>query len=157
MNVSHAQDLAEQLIAKHLHHPTHPWKFRWNKRKRSAGLCSYGRRTIELSIVLTSYASEEEVRDTILHEIAHGLTPGHHHDYVWQAKAKEIGADGKRCYSEETKPEMALAHKEISKYKAVCKNGHEHYKNKMSRRNHSCGQCSRTFNPNEILVWTLNR
>ena len=154
MNLKQAQELAFRKIAEHL---PHPWKFRWNKRKRSAGLCSYGRRTIELSIVLTSYASEEEVRDTILHEIAHGLTPGHHHDYVWQAKAKEIGADGKRCYSEETKPEMALAHKEISKYKAVCKNGHEHYKNKMSRKSHSCGKCSRTFNPNEILVWTLNR
>jgi hypothetical protein len=34
-----------------------------------------------------------EVICTILHEVAHALTPGHSHDSIWAAKAHEIGCD----------------------------------------------------------------
>lgn len=158
MNLTEAHGLALDKMREHNLIQT-GWHFEWNKRKRAAGLCSYGRRTIYLSSVLTAWASKEEVTDTILHEIAHALTPGHKHDWVWKMKAKEIGADGNRCFSEETKPNLAAAAKMVSKYKAVCKNGHEHYANKLTRRKRysSCGRCSRTFNPNEVLIFTLNR
>lgn len=39
----------------------------------------------------------EDIDDTIKHEVAHALTPGHGHDEVWQAKAKEIGCTIKPC------------------------------------------------------------
>jgi predicted SprT family Zn-dependent metalloprotease len=42
---------------------------------------------------------DDEVRDTILHEIAHALVgPGHGHDGVWKAKCREIGARPEACY-----------------------------------------------------------
>jgi predicted SprT family Zn-dependent metalloprotease len=56
----------------------HGWGFAFNKQRRGMGLCRYATRTIELSIYLVDRNGLEEVRDTILHEIAHALVgPGH--------------------------------------------------------------------------------
>ena len=47
--------------------------------------------------------SDDEVLDTILHEIAHALVgPQHGHDAVWRAKAREIGCTGERCVSSDS-------------------------------------------------------
>ena len=43
-------------------------------------------------------SSLDQVRDTILHEIAHALVgPGHGHDAVWKRKCREVGARPERC------------------------------------------------------------
>lgn len=47
---------------------------------------------------------EDEVRDVMLHEIAHALTPGHKHDAVWRATARKIGAKGTRCAAPSASP-----------------------------------------------------
>src|SRR3979411_379819 len=53
------------------------WQFGFNRRKRAFGLCRFphgvspGR--IELSVYAIECNSEDELRDTILHEIAHAL------------------------------------------------------------------------------------
>src|SRR5690348_10686263 len=39
----------------------------------------------------------DEIRDVILHEIAHALTPTNGHDAVWQAAARKVGAKPERC------------------------------------------------------------
>ena len=54
-------------------------------------------RCIKLSRHLVALNSETEIRQTMLHEIAHALVgAGHGHDAVWRRKAIEIGCDGKR-------------------------------------------------------------
>ena len=78
------------------------WVFKFNRRKRQMGICFYPHQgrpgRIELSIYFVEKNSEEEIRDTILHEIAHALVgPKHAHDAVWRAKYIEIGAVPKRC------------------------------------------------------------
>jgi predicted SprT family Zn-dependent metalloprotease len=75
------------------------WRFAFNHRKQAMGLCVYDRKTIELSIYFVERDNPvEEIRDTILHEIAHALVgPGHGHDRVWKRKCLEIGARPKRC------------------------------------------------------------
>jgi predicted SprT family Zn-dependent metalloprotease len=153
MDLRQAETLANELMRKHGLFNSIAWKFRWNNRKRAAGICSYGARVIGLSKVLTSFATEAEVRDTILHEIAHALTPGHHHDSVWKAKAIEIGCDGKRCYDHQTKPATAAARAVLGNYKAVCNAGHEHYTFRRKKRTSSCGLCSRKYDPNNILIF----
>jgi hypothetical protein len=55
------------------------------------GLCSYKDKTIILNAHHIDLHDEREVTNTIKHEVAHALTPGHAHDEVWAAKAREIG------------------------------------------------------------------
>lgn len=80
-------------------HGLRDWKFAFNRRKQAMGLCVYGRKTIELSIHFVERDNPwDEVRDTILHEIAHALVgPRHGHDRVWKRKCIEIGARPERC------------------------------------------------------------
>lgn len=77
------------------------WKFCWNKSKRSKstlGVCDYSEKTITISYNHATNQPKDEVKDTILHEVAHALTEGHGHDKVWKNKCIEIGAMPERCY-----------------------------------------------------------
>jgi len=88
---------AAELI--HLHRLA-GWRFAWNRRKTCMGLCRYERQTIELSAYFVARNSLDEIRDTILHEIAHALVgPTHGHDEVWMARCQEVGAVPRRCGS----------------------------------------------------------
>jgi predicted SprT family Zn-dependent metalloprotease len=90
-----ARKLALELMTLH---GLHDWQFTFNKCKRALGLCRSAARTIALSIYLVDRNNPEEIRDTILHEIAHALVgPGHGHDAVWRRKAVEVGARPQRC------------------------------------------------------------
>lgn len=57
------------------------------------GMCSYKDKVIILNAHHIDLHGDAEVICTIKHEVAHALTPGHAHDSVWEAKAKEIGCD----------------------------------------------------------------
>jgi predicted SprT family Zn-dependent metalloprotease len=74
------------------------WSFDFDNAKRRCGACFYQRRTITLSRHFVRLNSEVEVRDTILHEIAHawaGATAGH--GPKWQMQAIRLGARPERC------------------------------------------------------------
>jgi predicted SprT family Zn-dependent metalloprotease len=97
------RELARQLM---LTHGLTDWEFGINTNVRRAGVCFYphgstpGR--IELSAHFSERNSDDEIRDTILHEIAHALVgPKHGHDTVWRAMCVKIGARPNRCYGEE--------------------------------------------------------
>lgn len=55
------------------------------------GLCDYKTKTIILNAHHIDLHSEADIDNTIKHEVAHALCPGHAHDGVWAAKAREIG------------------------------------------------------------------
>lgn len=87
-------------------HALTAWEFGFNTNVRRAGVCFYAQRgesgRIELSSHFAERNSDEEILDTILHEIAHALVgPGHGHDAVWQAKCREIGARPEACYGDD--------------------------------------------------------
>jgi predicted SprT family Zn-dependent metalloprotease len=77
------------------------WTFTFNRRRTQAGLCLYpnavkpGR--IELSAYYVLLNSEADVRDTLLHEIAHALAGPVGHGPLWKAICVQIGARPRRC------------------------------------------------------------
>ena len=78
------------------------WRFRFDHARRRFGSCRYREKAITLSRPLTLLNAEPEVRDTLLHEIAHALCPGDNHGPRWRAKCREIGARPARCYTDAT-------------------------------------------------------
>lgn len=55
------------------------------------GLCIYKDKVIILNAHHIDIHPHDEIIDTIKHEVAHALTPGHRHDSVWADKARELG------------------------------------------------------------------
>lgn len=113
MNLLQAQQLANQLMNQY-GLLDKGWRFEFDTAKRRFGVCRYHSKRIGLSQPLTSANDEVRVKDTILHEIAHALTPGHGHDSVWKAKCREIGCSDERCFTSEDTNLIA------GKYRAVC-------------------------------------
>lgn len=71
------------------------WKFKINRKMLNAiGSCNYAKKTISISGYWLSALSEYEFTQTILHEIAHALTPGAAHGPEWFKVAKKIGCKG---------------------------------------------------------------
>jgi predicted SprT family Zn-dependent metalloprotease len=128
------------------------WAFSFDNATRRFGSCHYGRRQITLSKKLVSINEEARVRNTILHEIAHALTPGEHHNHVWRRMAIAIGCDGERCYSSK---EVATPE---TRYIGACPSGHTHKRSKLTERSRrsSCGRCSSSYNPEHKITWHLN-
>jgi len=149
MDTNKAKKIAIGLMKKHgLITEFFPWRFEFDNAKRRFGSCNDMRKIITLSLSLTELNEEAEVTNTILHEIAHALVGcGHGHNWLWKAKALEIGCTGDRCYKSS---EVIIP---IGNYVAVCKNGHSRSKMRKPKRIMSCGKCSRTYDPTNILVW----
>jgi hypothetical protein len=57
--------------------------------KNALGQCCHSEKIIKISINNT----KKTIKDTILHEIAHALTPKENHNLIWQLKAFRIGAN----------------------------------------------------------------
>ena len=95
MTEHYAKRLFTSEAARHALPPD--WVFKVDSAKTRLGVCKYKSRVISLSKLFISRATEEEVLNTIRHEIAHALTPGDGHGAAWWKTALSIGSDGKRC------------------------------------------------------------
>jgi len=113
MNWHEAEKLARTLMDRH-GLTARGWRFAWSRGKRELGACQIATRrnrvtgesetvrTIKLSRYLVAMNNDEEVRDTILHEIAHAIAGLEHgHDAHWQDVCRRIGAQPKRTAGEE--------------------------------------------------------
>ncbi len=99
MELADARRLAHDLMQ---HHGVGDWGFAFDRAKRRLGSCRYAQRTLTLSGPLTRLNDEAVVRDTILHEIAHALTPGAGHGPRWRAAASRLGAAPTPCVAAHT-------------------------------------------------------
>ena len=89
------------IAAHHLEH----WSFQFDHATKRAGCCNYRDRVISVAYSYARYAADQEIEDTILHEIAHALVgKAYGHDTVWQAKAIAIGCSGARCHDVQFTP-----------------------------------------------------
>ena len=85
---------------------------------------------------LIARRSPVEMRNTLLHEIAHALAgPSHGHDRTWRAHALRIGCDGQRCHKMKLAP---------GKWSYVCTAGCwsvARFKRSSSHAGATCKQC----------------
>jgi predicted SprT family Zn-dependent metalloprotease len=145
MEITAALSLGRRLLREH---GLGDWSIRTDRAKTRAGVCRFATHTISLSAALTHLHDEAEVRDTILHEIAHALVgPFHGHDDVWRAKAVEIGCSGER-----TVPSTAA--RVEGPWRGVCPQGHVSTRHRRPTRVLSCSRCSATFDSTSVIAWT---
>ncbi|MFE5340041.1 SprT-like domain-containing protein [Isoptericola sp. NPDC056578] len=140
-----AARLARGLMAEH---GLSGWTFRFDRARRRAGLCRYDRREISLSGPLTALYDEADVREVVLHEIAHALAGARHgHDAVWRATARAIGSTGRRVVREGS-PEVE------GDWVGECPAGHRVTRFRRPQRPQACARCSPVFDRRFLLSWT---
>lgn len=147
MELEGARRMATALMAEH---GLAGWRLVLDNAKTRAGVCRPARREIGLSRAITALHTEAEVRDTVLHEIAHALVGAHHgHDAVWRAKALEIGSTGRRCVD-------TASARPPAPWTGTCPAGHTTTRHRRPTRVVTCGQCSRSFDPRHVIAWRFH-
>lgn len=127
------------------------WTLGFNKSVRNGGSTRHGPRTIWLSRLFVQHATRDQLKDVILHEIAHALTGPQEqdpktsrrpvHGKVWRQNALRIGCSGNRCCHNFS------AH--LHKWFSVCHCPNERHTS-HTRKNKCCKGCG------ERLVWQLD-
>ncbi len=145
MDLLAAHDLATQLLTQH---GLHDWTVAYDNAKRRAGQCRFHDRVVSLSAGLTRLHDEAEVRDTVLHEIAHALAGAQAgHGPVWREVAAAIGCSARRCVSPDA-PRLPGA------WLGVCPAGHTVERHRRPERVLTCPQCCATFSVAHAFAWT---
>jgi len=145
MTMDTARDLAIELMTMHGLIKS-GWTFHFDHSQRRFGVCKYGRKEICLSWKLTIMNEDDEVKETILHEIAHALVPARAgHGRVWKEMAARVGANPVRCYDSKTVEAPKL------RFQGTCPTcGREFTKSRLPKRggkrvmdNFWCKKCGR--------------
>jgi predicted SprT family Zn-dependent metalloprotease len=160
MNIREAVQIGTEILENvlNLGYPElYGWRVTTNNRKRAFGVCNYRTKQIELSNILIPHMTNEGIKDTIIHEIAHALTRGHNHDHVWRRKCIELGGNGNRVGNDDkfnSNPDVIR--QQISKYTLICPTcGLKIFKNRKPKKNISCGKHGNYYNPQhkfEIII-----
>jgi predicted SprT family Zn-dependent metalloprotease len=152
MNLYAARDLARALMNQH---NLADWHFVFDHARRRFGSCQPRRKRITLSRMLTLLNEVPEVRDTILHEIAHALTPGDGHANRWKAACVKVGARPIRCYSDDA---VASPPRRPARFQIGCPScGWWADRHRRTRRKLVCRSCRREIvlrlaNPANLLT-----
>lgn len=137
------------------------YHFKFNNRKRAAGLCNYSRKLIALSkpiFDLNLKDNPEFIVDTLLHEIAHAIAYEVYKDYGhgvgWKKVCVAIGAKPERCFS--FKKDNII--QPNSKYTLLCSHcGKITPVNRRPKYNKSCGTCyPKKYNDDFKMTLTQN-
>lgn len=147
VEIAEADALARSLMARH---GLHDWELHFDRAKRRAGMTRSRDRVISLSAPLVLLHGEHDVRDTVLHEIAHALVgPRAGHGPVWREAAERVGARPQRCLGSEV-PVVP------GRWVGTCPRGHTVDRHRRPTAVVSCVTCSRSFDPGALLEWTLD-
>ena len=146
MEIGAAREMARGLMDEH---GLQGWQLTFDRAKRRAGVCRPGQRTIGLSRPLTELHDVAQVRDTVLHEIAHALAgPRAGHGPRWREIAAAIGAVPQRCLPSDA-PTVAGA------WVGTCPAGHTIDRHRRPTQVSSCRECSRASDPEAIFIHCL--
>jgi predicted SprT family Zn-dependent metalloprotease len=109
------------------------WTVKYDNCRARAGQCDQRTKTLSFSRHLIVRGPIKELRNTLLHEIAHALAGSKHgHDRTWRNIAVKIGCDGERCHTMElTRPKWRFlcsagcweitCHRRCKGHKQTCK------------------------------------
>lgn len=123
------------------------WSFGFDRATQRAGLCNYSRKRITLSRYLAARWDDDEVHQTLLHEVAHAMAgPAAGHGSAWKRVAREIGYVGGTTHQGETASELAP-------WVGQCPAGHTTYRYRRPARPMSCAKCARTFDARFAFSW----
>jgi predicted SprT family Zn-dependent metalloprotease len=140
MDTAAAAVLARQLMNAY---GLEGWRFQFDRATRRFGLCDPCTQVISLSRPLTELNDVSEVRDTILHEIAHALTPRDargSHGTQWQAMARTVGCAPRRCYTDDVVA-PPITPRQVTWSVGVCQGCHRQIYRRQ-RRKLACRHCS---------------
>ncbi len=140
--------LAIELMKKH---NLKGWIFKWSNASRRFGSCNKNNKTISLSKLHAIYDDIFLVKDTILHEIAHGLTPKNFsaHGKEWKENALKIG-----CKPISYK-KSNISEKLSCKYIGICaKCEKKIFLNKRSK--YICRSCYNVYSLNSNFNYFMN-
>jgi len=135
------------------------WTVNFNGRiKRAVGKCKPGKKRIDLSktwfIDYSDEIEDAELKDVILHEVAHALDYSRRgtsdHSRKWKRCAREVGADPSR--TTDGIPQKLIA--KVSPWKRECpKCGWEtYYHSKPTAGGKLCPECHKDFHPRSEKV-----
>ena len=126
------------------------WELAFDRARRRAGQTDHARRRLTLSRHLMNLYDEAQVRETVLHEIAHARVGSHHgHDAVWVAEATRLGATGRRLVD-------AQAPRLRGRWVGRCTAGHEVDRMRRPASPVSCSRCAPRFSLAHLLSWSLD-
>ena len=112
------------------------WILKMDHPKTRLGQCDHQKKIVSISSYLMRGPScnYKKVKQTLLHEIAHILTPGHKHDLIWKKQCIRLGGDGRVSAS------MDIPGKN---WKLICKNckWRKDYFRKPKLDNKVCMKC----------------
>ncbi|KZX21554.1 SprT-like domain-containing protein [Rathayibacter tanaceti] len=135
---------AQSLIEEHL---DDSWSFAFDHARTRAGACHWTRRRITVSRHLASRWSDDEVWQTLLHEVAHALAgPEAAHGPQWRRISVGLGYTGARTHNNPTADELAP-------WVGRCPSGHLFYRHRRPTRPLACGRCARRFESANAIQW----
>ena len=136
---------ADALLREHL---DASWSFAFDHARTRGGACHWTDRRITVSRHLAARWSDEEVHQTLLHEVAHALAGARAgHGAKWKAVARELGYVGGTTHHGETATELAP-------WIGVCPAGHLAYRHRRVTRPTSCAKCAPRFDERFVFTWS---
>lgn len=130
-------------------HGLHFWEFKFNRQKRNLGLCHFPTEThsgqISLSKHFIELNSDEKIRETLLHEVAHALSWERYrhtgHGKIWKEIAREIGCKPERCCNDTDLIMPEIRHHTV--YLAHCSLCNRNFKKYRLHKNiyYYCNKC----------------